>query len=172
MPLLAPMPRTTLPWSPSGPERAATLCERMVTMSTLLPLGTLLGSRRRGRVAAAVAIAAVAALGLSGCQVYGVDAPAPPNPVGIWGTAETAGLPFLAFTADGTVSGSDGCNQLTGEWEVEGTTIDFSDMASTLMACEGVDTWLSALDAATISGETMTILDDADKQIGTLKFVE
>jgi hypothetical protein len=144
----------------------------MVTMKRMLPLGTALGSARRGRITVAVAIAAGAALGLSGCQVYGVDAPEPPNPVGFWGTADTAGLPFLAFTEDGKVSGSDGCNALSGEWELEGTTIDFSDMASTLMACEGVDTWLSALDAATISGETMTILDDADTEIGTLKFVE
>ncbi|RZU66839.1 heat shock protein HslJ [Microterricola gilva] len=143
----------------------------MVTMKRF-PLGTLLGSPRRHRVAAAIAIAAATGLALSGCQVYGVGAPAEPDPVGFWGTADTAGLPFLAFTEDGKVAGSDGCNQLTGAWEVEGSTIDFIDVASTLMACEGVDTWLSALDSATISGETMTIMDNADKEIGTLKFVE
>lgn len=106
--------------------------------------------------------------GLSGCANSGAGTPGGPDPVGTWGTVDTTGVPFLTFSDDGSFTGSDGCNTLNGGWQLDGTTIDFENVATTLKACEGVDTWLSALNTATIEGTTMTVFNDADAEIGTL----
>ncbi|MFF2388803.1 META domain-containing protein [Agromyces sp. NPDC058104] len=92
------------------------------------------------------------------------------GPVGTWGDAGDPASPSLVLAADGALAGTDGCNRLTGRWEDEGGgRIEFDDVASTRMACEGVDTWLSALDEATIDGDTMTVLGDDDVVVGTLE---
>jgi heat shock protein HslJ len=42
----------------------------------------------------------------------------------------------LSFAADGTVGGSNGCNQYTGSYEITGSALRFpSEFAATLMAC-------------------------------------
>src|SRR5947209_1024490 len=41
----------------------------------------------------------------------------------------------LAFTADGKVSGSGGCNRIAGSYTLAGETIAFGQMVSTMMAC-------------------------------------
>lgn len=43
--------------------------------------------------------------------------------------------PHLTLTADGRVSGFDGCNRFAGSYQVAGGSIAFSQMASTKMAC-------------------------------------
>ncbi|WP_246150274.1 META domain-containing protein [Agromyces intestinalis] len=88
--------------------------------------------------------------------------------IGTWGTDAT-GEPFLVIADDGTVTGSDGCNRLTGTWEPDdGGGIEFEGVASTLMACEGVDQSLNRLDSATVDGDTLTVLDDDDVVLVTL----
>lgn len=89
------------------------------------------------------------------------------GPVGTWGPGGT-GKAQLVLTEDGKVSGTDGCNQLNGSWTDDAGKVTFGMMASTLMACDGVDTWLSGLNAATVSGSTMTVLDVNGAEIGTL----
>jgi len=42
----------------------------------------------------------------------------------------------LTFAEDGTVSGNGGCNSLGGEYTVDGKTITFGELTSTLMACD------------------------------------
>ena len=42
---------------------------------------------------------------------------------------------FLSFGADGTLTGSTGCNQLGGDYQVEGDQIIFGQIVSTLIAC-------------------------------------
>ena len=42
----------------------------------------------------------------------------------------------ISFNADGSVSGNVGCNSFGGEYKVSGNEIVFSEMFSTLMACE------------------------------------
>lgn len=126
----------------------------------------------RSRAAFAVAAAATLALALSACAnnggSTGSGSVGGPDPVGTWGTVETTGVPFLTFTDDGQFTGSDGCNTLNGGWELNGTTIDFENVATTLMACQGVDTWLSELNTATIDGATMTVFNESGSEIGTL----
>lgn len=111
--------------------------------------------------------AIVAAIALSGCA--GGSGGGTVDPVGTWGDP-AAGEPYLALAEDGSLSGSDGCNQLTGRWEVDASDhVDFEDLASTRMACEGVDDWLSRADEATVADTTMTVIDSDGATIGTLE---
>ena len=91
--------------------------------------------------------------------------------VGTWGsTGEQE--PNLVFDAEGGLTGSDGCNRLVGSWSMDGDSVVLSDIASTLMACEGVDTWLSgAASASLVAGDDdeLQIFDSAKKEIGTLE---
>jgi heat shock protein HslJ len=47
--------------------------------------------------------------------------------------------PHLAFAAGGRVSGADGCNRLTGSYTVKGEALAFGQIASTQMACPGME---------------------------------
>ena len=42
----------------------------------------------------------------------------------------------LVFGADGAVNGNGGCNTFRGDVDIEGATIKFGHMASTMMACD------------------------------------
>jgi heat shock protein HslJ len=44
--------------------------------------------------------------------------------------------PTMTFDAGGTVSGSTGCNQYSGQFHTDGDRIAFGPMSSTLMGCE------------------------------------
>lgn len=105
------------------------------------------------------------AFALTGC------APASPSgstsAAGTWGV-DAQGEPQLVLAEDGSLSGTDGCNRLTGSWSQEGTTVDFGQVASTMMFCEGVDTWLIDLSTGTVEGSTLHILDIDGVEIGTL----
>jgi copper homeostasis protein (lipoprotein) len=44
-------------------------------------------------------------------------------------------------SGDGRVAGSDGCNRVMGSYTIDGTAIDFGEMATTMMACpDGMET--------------------------------
>ena len=116
---------------------------------------------RRILVAAAAATVAVA---LSGCGASAGSAA-----TGVWGDPDATRMPSLELHEDRSLSGTDGCNRLVGTWKMSGDRIEFGPIASTLMACEGVDTWLGAATTATIDGSTMTLTDQGGKTIGTLE---
>jgi len=75
---------------------------------------------------------------------------APSQPVSLVGTwkltaygpketptpAVTGAAAVLTFDNKGSVIGNGGCNSLGGTYEVEGEQITFSDVVSTLMACD------------------------------------
>jgi len=90
---------------------------------------------------------------------------------GFWGSLEP-GQPNLVLAADdafsGTVAGTDGCNRLTGRWRLDGGVVRFTQMASTMMYCEGVDTWLSQAAFAEVPGKTMYVFNREGNAIGTL----
>ncbi|WP_426592251.1 META domain-containing protein [Cellulomonas sp. McL0617] len=88
---------------------------------------------------------------------------------GTWSEPSSKPVVELELLADGSVSGSDGCNKMNGTWKIDGSEIQFGPFAATMMACENVDTWLSGASKATVDGSTMTILDDGSKKIGTLE---
>ncbi|MBK0419691.1 META domain-containing protein [Leucobacter sp. CSA1] len=127
---------------------------------------------------ALAAVAAGASLALTACS----SGEGPDGPEGSWGRPDARELPSLEFEpADaegaeraerGDYTGTDGCNRLGGEYTVEGDLIDLGMMRSTLIFCEGVDTWLSLARTARIepgSPATMTFYDENDEEIGSLE---
>jgi len=88
---------------------------------------------------------------------------------GEWSQPKSSPLVYLQMLESGTVNGSDGCNQLNGTWKIDGSTIEFGAFAATMMACDGVDTWLSGASSATVSDNELTVMDDKGKEIGTLE---
>ena len=108
---------------------------------------------------AALALVAVAA---SGCSII-----EEPDAVGTWGTPER-GSAYLRIADDGTLTGNDGCNTMSGRWhEGDGAAV-FDDVMSTLMACPGVDTWLTQGRSAVAQGDTLHVRDASGVEIGTL----
>lgn len=70
------------------------------------------------------------------------DAPSPATPAGRWLAEDIRGggvidrlQTVLQIGADGAVSGSGGCNSMTGTATISGDSITFSPIASTRMAC-------------------------------------
>ena len=91
--------------------------------------------------------------------------------VGTWGSTDDQ-QPNLVFDDEGGVTGTDGCNRLVGSWSLDGDSVILSDLVSTLMACEGVDTWLgAAASARLVAGEDdeLQVFDSSDTEIGTLE---
>jgi heat shock protein HslJ len=88
------------------------------------------------------------------------------------GAAVTEPAPTLAFS-ETEVSGTGGCNTFGGPYAVDGDSITFGPISSTLIACEEPamsqeTAFLAALDTVTyaIDGDTLTLSGDA----GTLAF--
>lgn len=131
-------------------------------------------STRRPRPVAAPAAALVTLvtvfLLLSGCASGVMDGD---DPEGRWGSPDP-GLPEITLEEDGRAHGTDGCNRFTGTWridddsEAEGTTVVFVDFASTLMACDDIDTWFAASVGARVHDDMMHCLDADGVEIGTL----
>ncbi len=90
-----------------------------------------------------------------------------PEAAGTWGE-DADGKPKLVLEKDGKLSGTDGCNQLSGSWEQDGPAVDFDGIAATMMECSDVDTWLQDLDTALIDGDTLRVSDASGKEIGSL----
>lgn len=115
------------------------------------------------RTILALAAAGATVLALSACSS------APASPLGSWGNTDAQQKPSLVFEDDGSYHGNDGCNNVMGQWSTEGDTIDLGDMASTMMYCEGVDTWLSKSQTAKMGSKTaLDLYDENGTHIGTL----
>ncbi|MFE4468159.1 META domain-containing protein [Leifsonia sp. NPDC056824] len=87
--------------------------------------------------------------------------------VGTWGST-AASQPNLTIENDGAFSGTDGCNRLSGKGSVDGDTITFGPIASTLMACQGVDEWLAKASSGTAKGSALVVYDISGNEIGKL----
>ncbi|WP_449279546.1 META domain-containing protein [Leucobacter sp. GX0328] len=123
------------------------------------------------RIGAGVTALAATTLLFAGC--------ASPSPIeqdsttasidGTWGDPTATGSPYLEFDANGSVSGTDGCNRLIGTWTGTAEAIEFGEFSSTRMACVDTDDWLSGACSATISGSTMTVLGAGEQELGSLE---
>lgn len=91
------------------------------------------------------------------------------SPVGAWGDTTDRTQPSLVLADDGGLSGTDGCNRLMGSWTADGTTVTFSPLASTMMYCEGVDTWLLGAATAELTGDSLVIRESSGATIGILE---
>ena len=125
------------------------------------------------RISAAIVVAAAALL-LTACAPAIGPAGAPtstaspdPDVVGMWGS-EAAGEPYLEFTAEGEVTGSDGCNGIGSTYTVVDGTVEIAPFFSTLKACQGVDDWLRGVSQVQVDGDTLIVLDKNGTKIGEL----
>ncbi|MFF2050774.1 META domain-containing protein [Leifsonia sp. NPDC058194] len=111
---------------------------------------------------AALALAAVAAVvALSGCSSSASSF------TGTWGSS-SSGQPNLTITDDGSFSGTDGCNAMSGKGTISGDTFTFGPFASTLKACDGVNPWLSRANTAKISDGDLVVYANGGEKVGTL----
>lgn len=125
------------------------------------------------------ALTAFSALALAGCGTDGgpggdptTNAPtADPVFDGRW-VADDPEDAFLEFTEvddnGGTMSGSDGCNGLQGEFHIDSDTAEIDRGPGTLKGCPGVDTWLSGVTVVIVDGDTMHIQDAEGEELGVL----
>jgi len=67
--------------------------------------------------------------------------------------------PTLQFAADGTVTGTDGCNRFHGRYAITGIGVRFDGLASTRMACAGQQAVATAL-YRTLEAVQLFRLDD------------
>ncbi|MEO6530304.1 MAG: META domain-containing protein [Specibacter sp.] len=100
------------------------------------------------------------------------------GPVGTWGEGyKTDKKPYLELALGqeqdankaGFLTGSDGCNRLSGQWLMLDGELTFPQIGGTKMACEGMDTWLSQAAGGTITGDVLTVTDAKGATLGTLK---
>ncbi len=107
-----------------------------------------------------------------------------------WRAIELAGIPipaqdprreaFLLFQAGGRVSGSDGCNRLTGTFQLTRGVLTFGQMAGTLMAC--VDSsgeverafreMLKRAASLAIAGDRLELFDATGRRVGAFVAVD
>ncbi len=87
----------------------------------------------------------VLSLAITACSARSGEEPA--SLTGIWkltsygpADARTAAVPdasaAITFNQDGSVTGNSGCNGFGGKYSVEGDKVTFSEVVSTLMACD------------------------------------
>ena len=123
---------------------------------------------------------------LLGCVILSACSPQAKSLVGTWKLTgygpENSPSPavqdsgaMLTFKADGTLSGTSGCNGFGGGYKAEGDQITFGNLISTLMACsdplmeqEGtMHQVLSGTATYKISGDTLTITNNGTALIFT-----
>ena len=124
-------------------------------------------NRAWSRAAASIVLLTIASLGACADGSTGGDAV--DAVAGVWGMQDTEGIASLELAQDGTATGTDGCNRMVGTWEQNGTQVAFGEWATTRMACQSVDTWLSLAVKATVEGENLIFADENGIEIGTLQ---
>jgi putative lipoprotein len=82
----------------------------------------------------------------------------------------------LLFQAGGRVAGSDGCNRITGSYELKGDGITFGQMAGTQMACpdsadieRGVRAALTGASSWVIVGDRLELFDGAGARLAAFE---
>ncbi len=103
-------------------------------------------------------------------------APSGGSIVGTWTTRTDGVGQDVTFTRDGRVSGDAGCNRMMGTYTVDGSALDISTIATTLMYCEGVmeaeRTFLKALEKSTAfsrDGKRLTLIAASGRETLTLR---
>ncbi|MDX6287986.1 MAG: hypothetical protein QOG53_3471 [Frankiales bacterium] len=81
--------------------------------------------------------------------------------IGTW-LPDVARRPRITFKADGTYTGSDGCNGSRGAWAVgDGGQVVVTSGVSTLVGCENINVanWIAKAARAAIDGDTLVLYD-------------
>ncbi|GAA3692780.1 META domain-containing protein [Zhihengliuella alba] len=120
--------------------------------------------RRLPALSAAVAFTLL----LSGCaEPSGAGQPVGQQVLGQWGDDE-ASSPWLRFDEGGVLTGSDGCNWLSGEWSVEDGRIEAPAIVRTEMWCEDTTQWLEGLHSMEVHGDELVVFDADGERLGSL----
>jgi heat shock protein HslJ len=99
-------------------------------------------------------------------------------PVGRWVPADGAGSgaptrPFVELAADGTYTGSDGCNRTRGPWTARPDgALDVGPGPSTRMACPdmvAVPYWFTAAARAEFDGDVLVLRDADGAEVGRVE---
>ncbi|WP_440710743.1 META domain-containing protein [Herbiconiux sp. YIM B11900] len=88
----------------------------------------------------------------------GASAAVDPAAVGTWRAADPD-TAWLRIDDAGAVTGSDGCNKVTGTAAVDGDTIEFTMGLMTQKACSGVTLSFGTLTSGQLSGDVLTARD-------------
>jgi heat shock protein HslJ len=107
--------------------------------------------------------AAVAAMGLAVALAMAASGVAQ-DVSGSWSAIELAGEPVRGPSVsfdDGRLSGSGGCNRISGPAVITGADVKFGPLISTRMFCEGKMETEAAFIAALESAKSFELVDDA-----------
>lgn len=104
----------------------------------------------------------------------GLTPATPENLAARWAPAVHGGTtdPHVVFAADGTWTGSDGCNGGQGRWAADGAGAFLATPGiSSLMACEGasVPSWVAQARWAVIDNGSLRLLDASASELGRLE---
>ncbi|MGW9113312.1 META domain-containing protein [Microbacterium sp. NPDC055683] len=124
------------------------------------------GTMRKGPITAGAALL-LTGLALTGCATSAGSSASAAALVGTWQSSEQA-KPYLTFEEDGSFRGNDGCNGLSGTYDVDGDTVTLTAVASTLKGCIGVDTWLSKAVTVKVGTASLEVFDRSGDAIGSL----
>lgn len=71
---------------------------------------------------------------------------------------------------DFRVIGSDGCNRIFGSWELnDDGSVELKQMASTMMFCQDVDTWMSGASTVNIIEGILVVTNSEATVVGSLE---
>ncbi|MYM20391.1 META domain-containing protein [Brevibacterium sp. 5221] len=91
----------------------------------------------------------------------------PRSIVGTWGSDEKS-HPYLTFSADGRVEGTDGCNGIFTSYEQTNDGAELEPYISTRRACVGIDPWLKDVTRVAMNGDELVAYSGSDR-LGVLK---
>lgn len=109
---------------------------------------------------AAGSLALVVAASLTSCASSTVAE------AGRWVSSQ--GTAWIEITDSGLVSANDGCNQIAGLVEDAGDQLQFVEISSTKLACDGIASWVE-VDHAVVEGDIITLYDEKKKKLAELE---
>lgn len=90
--------------------------------------------------------------------------------LGAWGIDERGQTSLEFVLEDFRVSGSDGCNRIFGSWEPnDDGSVELKQMASTMMFCQDVDTWMSGASTVNVIDGVLVVSNSEATVIGSLE---
>lgn len=90
--------------------------------------------------------------------------------LGAWGIEERGQTSLEFMLEDFRVSGSDGCNRIFGSWALnDDGSVELKQMASTMMFCQDVDTWMSGASTVMIIDGVLVVSNSEATVVGSLE---
>lgn len=119
-----------------------------------------MSTSRFTRSAAVIGGVVLLVLGVAGCGFVSMWAK------GTW--SDSAGTVVLTFTQEGLITGTDGCNEVSGTWEEHGNDVTLTVTIDDANTCPEIDQWLTDPVEAAIDGNTMQVYGPNTTFLGEL----